>query len=132
MAGLPLGQAVQHRLQRHLQLAQPLPVSGGREADLRVTGPVPGLVGAELSRDPAEVLRPPQAASDQLVVFGELPEAGEGSTAVRDAHVVAGPDLAERSLPDRALQVHVQMGLGQQSQVTHGPQHRRRVRLPPR
>ena len=125
--GLPFGQAGQHRFQGHLHLAQPLAVGGGGEADFRVTGPVRGLLGAELSRDPGEILRAPQAAPDQLVVGGELAEAREGTAAVGDAHAVAVTDLAERRPPDRALQVDVQMRLGQQRHVTHGPQHRRRA-----
>jgi len=124
--GLTLGQAGQHSLQGHLNLAQPLAVGGGGERDLRVPGPVRSLVGAELSRDPGEVLRPPQAVPDQLVVRGELAEAAEGTAPVGDGHPVAVADDAERVPPDRALEVDVQMGLGQQRQVTHGPQHKRR------
>jgi hypothetical protein len=123
--GLPLGQAGQHRLQGHLHLAQPLAVGGGGERDLRLPGPVRGLVGAELGRDPDEVLRPPQAVPDQRGVVGELAEVSELTAAVRDVDAVARADLAERGPPDRALQVDVQVGLGQQRQVTHGPQHKR-------
>src|SRR5262249_13933810 len=75
---------------------------------------------------PGEVLGPAQAAPDQLEVRGKLAEVAEHAAPVRDAHAVAGADLAERGQPDRALQVDVQMGLGQQRQVTHEPQHKRR------
>jgi hypothetical protein len=129
MLGLPLGQAGQHRLQGHLQVAKPFPVGGSGEGDLGVAGALRGFVGAEFSRDPGEVLRPAQAVPDQRVVVGERAEAGVADRAVTrvagDGHAVAGGDLAESGRPDRALQVNMQMGLGQEGQIAHGPQNRR-------
>ena len=82
VAGPSLGQAVEHRLERHGHVADSLAVGGGGEGDLGVAGAVGGLVLAELDGDAAKILGPLQARTDEVVLLEEVGEAAEGVGAV--------------------------------------------------
>src|SRR5690606_27905613 len=61
---LSLGQPVEHGVEGHFQVAEPLAVCGRSERHLRVAGALGGFIGTELDGDPAEVVPRAQAAAD--------------------------------------------------------------------
>ena len=100
---------------------------GRRERDLGVARALRGLVGAELHRDPPEVLRPAQdgrvrgSCGRRSGGTRRTPRGPSGGAGTRSAGRRA--DLPQRRPPDGALQMDVQMRLRQKHQVAHGDKH---------
>ncbi len=127
--GPALRQAVHHRSQRHLDVAEPLAVRGRGERHLRVGGALGHLVGAVLDGYPVEVLVGQQAVADQLVRREERCRIGDRGF-LRNPEAPGRSHLGQGLRPDRALQVHVQVRLRQGQQITHLPKPIDRVLSP--
>ena len=120
------GEAVQHRLDRAVPVAQPAGVLGGGEDDLRVTDALGGEVRTQLPRDSMEVVRLVQQIADAAVLVDEMEESIEaprvvGLEGTGQRATVRVRELADRCRLDRALEVEVQLRLGEGAQVSHRP-----------
>jgi hypothetical protein len=118
-------QTVEDGLDRAEPVVEPRGVVRRAEHRLRVPDAGGREVLAELLGDPAEVVRGRQERARLPVVPDEVHEPveppGVVAEAVRDGHAVPIGELPDRGDPDRTLEVDVQLGLREGTEVAHGP-----------
>jgi hypothetical protein len=99
-------------------------MGGSGEGQLGVTGALSGFISAEFKRNPFKIFVFTETGSDERIMINELAEVSKNdrriSGSTGDGNAIAGAYLMQRRPPERAFQVYVQVGLGQQGQVTHG------------
>src|SRR5215469_2841212 len=108
------GKAFQHGFQRHVPIAEPRAVCSQREGDLRITYALCSLVLTQLECNAPEVLRVLQTRSNRSILqieVGEIAKAIAVLGARRQLKPMPVGYLGKRTGPDRALQMHMQVGL---------------------